>query len=93
VLKGRGPSAPGGEVDFVIEGAMIGGFALAATPAQYGVTGIKTFMISYEGVVYQKDLGPDSLKHFSQIELYNPDRTWVRTDDTWPDDAVAAGTE
>jgi hypothetical protein len=90
VLKGRGPSAPGGEVDFIIEGLLIGGFALAATPAQYGVTGIKTFMISYEGIVYEKDLGPDSLKLFSQIDRYNPDKTWAQTDDQWPDDAVSS---
>jgi Protein of unknown function (DUF2950) len=90
VLKGRGPSAPNGEIDFVIEGAMIGGFALAATPAQYGVTGIKTFIVSYEGIVYQKDLGPDSLQVFSQIERYNPDKTWARTDDHWPDEVVAS---
>ena len=90
ILKGRGPSAPNGEIDFVIEGAMIGGFALAAVPAEYGVTGIKTFIVSYEGIVYQKDFGPDSLKVFSQIERYNPDKTWARTDDHWPDEVVAS---
>jgi hypothetical protein len=90
ILKGRGPSAPEGEVDFVIHGLMIGGFALAATPAQYEVTGIKTFIVSYEGIVYQKDLGPDSLKVFSQMERYNPDKTWTRTDDHWPDQVVAS---
>jgi hypothetical protein len=90
ILKGRGRSAPNGEIDFVINGAMIGGFALAASPADYGVTGIKTFIISYEGIVYQKDLGPDSLKVFSQLERYNPDKTWTRTDDRWPDQAVAS---
>jgi hypothetical protein len=90
ILKGRGPSAPNGEIDFVISGAMIGGFALAAAPAEYGVTGIKTFIVSYEGIVYQKDLGPDSLKFFSQIERYNPDKTWGQTDDHWPGEAVAS---
>jgi hypothetical protein len=83
VLKGQGPAAPLGQIDFVVNGAMIGGFALAAAPADYRVTGVKTFLISYEGVVYQKDLGPDTLKIFKDMELYNPDKTWRRTDDNW----------
>src|SRR6185369_8073968 len=58
VLKGQGPAAPLGKLDYVIEGVMIGGFALVAAPAQYRVTGVKTFIVSYDGVVYQKDLGP-----------------------------------
>jgi hypothetical protein len=86
VLKGRGPSAPGGEINFVIGGAMIGGFALAAAPAQYGVTGIKSFIISYEGIVYQKDLGQNGLETLSKIESYNPDKTWTVTNDEWPFD-------
>jgi hypothetical protein len=93
ILKGRGPSAPNGEIDFVVDGAMIGGFALAAAPAEYGVTGIKTFIVSYEGVVYQKDLGPDSLKMFSQMDRYDPDKTWARTDDQWPSQDVASAKE
>jgi hypothetical protein len=84
ILKGQGPAAPLGQMDFVVEGAMIGGFGLAAAPAQYRVTGVKTFIVSYEGVVYEKDLGPDTLKIFKSMELYNPDSTWHRTDDTWP---------
>jgi hypothetical protein len=68
-------------MDFVVDGAMIGGFALAVAPADYRVTGVKTFIVSYEGVVYQKDLGPDTLKIFRAMELYNPDSTWKRTDD------------
>jgi hypothetical protein len=83
VLKGQGPAAPLGQMDFVVNGAMIGGFALAAAPAEYRVTGVKTFIISYEGIVYQKDLGSDTLKIFKDMELYNPDKTWRRTDDTW----------
>lgn len=89
ILKGRGPAAPEGEVDFVVKGMMIGGFALAAAPAEYGVSGIKSFIVSYEGIVYQKDLGPNSLKILSQMERYNPDKTWTRTDDDWPE-AVAS---
>jgi hypothetical protein len=86
VLKGQGPAAPLGTMNFVIEGAMIGGFALAAAPADYRVTGVKTFIVGYQGVVYQKDLGPDTLKVFKEMELYNPDTTWKRTDDSWPYD-------
>jgi len=83
VLKGQGPAAPLGQMNFVVNGAMIGGFALAAAPAEYLVTGVKSFIVSYEGIVYQKDLGPDTLNIFSAMELYNPDKTWQRTDDNW----------
>ncbi len=83
VLKGQGKDAPLGQMDFVVNGAMIGGFALAAAPADYRVTGVQTFIVSYEGVVYQKDLGPDTLKTFQAMELYNPDKTWHSTDDNW----------
>lgn len=83
ILKGQGPAARLGQMDFVVNGAMIGGFALAAAPAEYRVTGVKTFIVSYEGVVYQKDLGPGTLDAFKAMELYNPDKTWQRTDDNW----------
>ena len=83
ILKGQGPAAPLGEMDFVVKGAMIGGFALAAAPAEYRVTGVQTFIVSYEGVVYQKDLGPDTLRSFKDMQLYNPDKTWTRTNDNW----------
>jgi hypothetical protein len=83
ILKGQGPAAPLGQMDFVVEGAMIGGFALAAAPAEYRVTGVQTFIVSHDGVVYQKDLGPDTLKIFSTMQLYNPDKTWRPTDDNW----------
>jgi hypothetical protein len=83
ILKGQGPAAPLGSMDFVVKGAMIGGFALAAAPAEYRVTGVKTFIVSYEGIVYQKDLGADTLSLFKNMQLYNPDKTWTRTDDNW----------
>lgn len=76
VLKGQGPAAPLGEMDFVVKGAMIGGFALIAVPAQYRVTGVKTFMVSHDGVVYQKDFGPNTLAIAKRIERFNPDNTW-----------------
>lgn len=86
VLRGQGPAAPLGRLDYVIEGAMIGGFGLLAFPAEYRVTGVKSFLVSYDGVVYEKDLGPETLKLSEATELYNPDKTWHRTDDQWPAD-------
>jgi hypothetical protein len=77
ILKGQGPAAPLGEMNYVVEGAMIGGFALVAAPAEYGVTGLKTFMVSNDGVVYQKDFGRATLNEFTKIELFNPDLTWA----------------
>jgi hypothetical protein len=76
VLKGQGPAAHLGQMDFVVKGAMIGGFALAATPAEYGVTGMKTFIVSHAGVVYEKDLGPKSAERFQAMERFNPDKSW-----------------
>jgi hypothetical protein len=83
VLKGQGPAAPLGELDYVIKGMMIGGFALVAMPVEYRVTGVQTFIISHDGIVYQKDLGPDTLNIVKQMERYNPDQTWTQTDDKW----------
>jgi len=77
VLKGQGPAAPLGELDFVIKGVMIGGFALIAFPAQYRVTGVQTFIVSHDGVVYQKDLGPNTLELAGAIDRFNPDKTWT----------------
>ena len=77
VLTGQGPAAPLGEMDFVIKGVMIGGFALIAAPAEYGVTGIQTFIVSHDGVVYQKDLGPDTLDIARATMRFNPDSTWT----------------
>jgi len=83
VLKSQGPAAPLGPMDFVVKGAMIGGFALAAGPAQYRVTGVKTFVVGPSGTVYEKDLGPDTLKAFQELERFNPDQTWRATEDQW----------
>ena len=77
ILKGQGPAAPLGEMDYVVEGVMIGGFALVATPAEYGETGIKTFIVSQDGVVYQKDFGAASLNEFMKMERFNPDQSWT----------------
>jgi len=77
ILKGEGPSAPLGEMDFVVKGVMIGGFALVAAPAEYGVTGVKTFMVSHDGIVYEKDFGPKTLAEFQKMERFNPDQSWI----------------
>jgi hypothetical protein len=90
VLKGQGPDAPPGEIDFTVGNAMIGGFAMVAAPAEYRVTGVQTFMVSHDGVVYQKDLGPDSLKAFQSLERFNPDQTWKVSDDQFEEETVAA---
>jgi hypothetical protein len=87
VLKGQGPAARLGQLDYVINGIMIGGFALVATPAEYRVTGAKTFMVSYDGIVYEADLGPSSRKTVDAMERYNPDKTWQRVSNTWIRDA------
>lgn len=84
ILKGQGPAAPMGKLNYVIDGIMIGGFALVAVPVEYRVTGVKTFIVSNDGIVYQKDLGPDSLEIVKKMEVYNPDSTWKVTDDQWP---------
>jgi hypothetical protein len=81
ILKGQGPSARLGTLDYVVEGAMIGGFAMVAWPAEYRVTGVQTFIVSYDDIVYQKDLGPDTAKISSAMERYNPDQTWHPTND------------
>lgn len=88
ILKGQGPEAPLGQMNFVINGVMIGGFALVAAPAEYGVTGVKTFMVSHDGIVYEKDLGLKTLQEFQKMELYNPDKSWipVPSDETQADD-------
>jgi hypothetical protein len=77
ILKGQGPAAPLGEMDFVVKGVMIGGFALVAAPAEYGVTGVRTFIVSHDGVVYERDLGPKTLDEFKRMDTFNPVKSWT----------------
>jgi hypothetical protein len=77
ILKGQGPAAPLGEMDFLVKGVMIGGFALVAAPAEYSVTGVRTFIVSHDGVVYEKDLGPKTLEEFGKMERFNPNKSWT----------------
>jgi len=74
VLKGQGPAAPLGTMDYVIKGAMIGGFALAAAPSDYAVTGVKSFIVSQDGVVYERDFGDDTADWFKSAVVFNPDQ-------------------
>jgi len=80
ILLAQGPDAPGGAYDFVVRGHMIGGFALVAYPASYGVSGIMTFVVNQDGVVYQKDLGPKSAQLANAMKAYNPDKTWAQAE-------------
>jgi hypothetical protein len=80
VLTQQGPNAPGGAHKYVAGGAMIGGFALIAWPAEYGATGIHTFIICHDGVVFEKDLGPRTEALSAQIDSYNPDSSWTAVD-------------
>jgi DUF2950 family protein len=90
VLKGQGPAARLGQLDYLVKGVMIGGFALVAFPAEYRVTGVKTFMVSYDGVVYERDLGTETLNIAQNMERYNPDKAWRLTKDQWPPDSPIA---
>jgi hypothetical protein len=76
VLAGQGPAAPLGAMDYVVKDVMIGGFALVAAPAEYRVTGVKTFIVSQDGVVYERDLGPATLAEFQRMNVFNPERFW-----------------
>ena len=76
ILTRQGKHAPGGKYDYVINGNMIGGFALVAWPAEYGQTGIMTFIVNQQGRVFQKDLGPKTARAAAAMKEYHPDPTW-----------------
>jgi hypothetical protein len=77
ILTRQGKSAPGGKYDYVINGNMIGGFALVAWPAEYGETGIMTFIVNQQGRVYQQNLGPQTAKKVEKMKAYDPDKAWT----------------
>lgn len=81
ILKSQGNNIAGGQYDYVINGNMIAGYALIAWPVRYGETGIKTFVVSHHGTIYEKDLGPDTSKLAEQISRFNPDKSWDEVDD------------
>ena len=76
ILTGQGSSAPGGAFEYVAKGVMIGGFAMVAYPASYGVSGVMTFLISHDGVVYQKDLGPATAQVAPTMTRFDPGPGW-----------------
>jgi hypothetical protein len=82
ILRRQGPTAPGGAVDYIVRGQMIGGFALVAWPAEYGNSGVKTFVVNHEGVVFEKDLGPRTERIASRMTEFNPDHTWAKSQAT-----------
>lgn len=78
ILKAQGPAASPGAREYVLQGKMIGGFALVAWPAEYRASGVKTFIVNNDGIVYEKDLGPDTAKVAAAMNAYNPDKTWSK---------------
>jgi len=78
ILSRQGPNATGGTVNYIVNGKMIGGFALVAYPAQYGNSGVMTFLVNHNGEVFQKDLGQQTARLASRITSFNPDQTWKK---------------
>jgi len=76
IMKAQGPDAPGGAFDYVVKGKMIGGFALVAYPADYAVSGVKTFIVNHQGTVYAKDLGPNTAALARQMTRFSPEKSW-----------------
>jgi hypothetical protein len=85
ILTRQGATALGGELDYIIRGKMIGDFALVAYPAEYGNSGVMTFVVNHDGDVFEKDLGPRTPVIASRMTAYNPDRTWKKVVDTLPE--------
>jgi hypothetical protein len=77
ILTRQGPAAPGGKYDYIVNGNMIAGFALVACPTEYGKSGVMTFIISHQGKLYQKDLGPQTTDIVRSMKEYNPDNGWT----------------
>jgi hypothetical protein len=82
VLTQQGPNAPGGTLNYVVKGKMIGGFALLAWPAEYGNSGVMTFLVNHNGVVYQKDLGDYTNSLVKRMNWFDPDQTWKKVDNS-----------
>jgi len=80
LLRGQGAQAPGGAYDYVVKGKMIGGFAVLAYPARYGISGVKTFAVNHDGVVYDADLGAKTETVAPKIKLFNPDGSWKKVE-------------
>jgi hypothetical protein len=80
ILTAQGKSAKGGAYSYLVKGNMVGGFAVVAYPATYAVSGVKTFIVNHDGVVYEKDLGPKTVKLAKSMKTFNPDKTWEKAE-------------
>jgi len=80
ILTAQGDDAPGGAANYIVNGRMTGGFAILATPVNYGETGIMTFMSGVDGIVYERDLGPDTAKIAASIQEFNPNDDWLEVE-------------
>jgi len=80
ILTGQGTHAKGGAYDYLVDGKMLGGFALVAYPARYGVSGIMTFIVNHDGAIYEKDLGKETSQLGQSMTLFDPDQTWRRVE-------------
>ena len=78
ILTRQGPAAPGGALDYIVHGKMIGGFALVAYPAEYRNSGVMTFIVNHTGAIFQKDLGPRTATLAENMTSFNPDQTWKK---------------
>ena len=84
ILTRQGPNAPGGMLNYVVKGKMIGGFALLAYPAEYGNSGVMTFLVNHSGTVYQKDLGDYTMSLAERMTWFDPDQTWKKVNTSRP---------
>jgi Protein of unknown function (DUF2950) len=89
ILTRQGAAAPGGAYDYVVNGKMIGGFALVAYPAVYRNSGVMTFVVNHEGTVFQKDLGPHTTKIAEHMTSFDPDDTWKKVTVETPDQSTS----
>ncbi len=80
ILTAQGKNAKGGAYSYLVKGKMIGGFAIVAYPAVYASSGVKTFIVNHEGIVYEKDLGPKTAKLAKSMKAFNPDKTWEKAE-------------
>jgi hypothetical protein len=80
IVTSQGKDAPGGKYDYRVKGKLFGGFGIVAYPASYGNSGVKTFLVNHEGVVYEKDLGAATATTAAAMTQYNPDKTWQKAD-------------
>ena len=80
LLTSQGPAAPGGAKSYLVNGRLTGGFAVLAYPVEYQSSGVESFMISHDGVLYQKDLGPKTAEVAATIKTFNPDSSWSKVD-------------